>query len=180
MNNSSLPDILGEEINIIFCGLSAGKLSLMMQHYYADPGNRFWLSLKEAGLTEKQIIPSLNSEQREVNYKFLKSKKIGLTDLIKSGQEIKGDLLASEKDIERLNNLIKEYRPRVLAFNGKKAAQLYLNKINSSEIRFGELQNLKIGSTKVFILPSTSGAAKAFWSLAPWRELSYLVKKIKR
>jgi TDG/mug DNA glycosylase family protein len=161
--NNQLPDILTEDLKVIFCSLLADRESLMMQHYYASPRDKFWRILQEVAFTERQIKTSIDADIRESNYDYLKSKKIGLTNL---GEQ------ATLKDVERLNNIIKEYKPKVLAFNGKKVAELYFNK----SVELGE-QKEKIGKTKIFVLTSTSNSASSLWNKRHWREVSNIIKK---
>lgn len=58
-------------------------------------------------------------------------------------------------------------RPRMIAFNGKRAAQAVLG----PQRAYG-LQRGRLAGADVFVLPSTSGAAGGFWSIEPWRELA--------
>jgi hypothetical protein len=51
--------------------------------------------------------------------------------------------------------------PTLVAFNGKRAAQEYYGK----KVSYGE-QTESIGRSTVFVLPSTSGAARKFWDVA--------------
>jgi len=162
-----LPNIIPVDPKVIFCGISAGRESLMMQHYYSSPRNKFWRVLHEVAFTERQIKTSPDPIIREANYEYLKSKKIGLTDLIKSGEEV-----ASPEDVDNLTNLVKEFKPKVLAFNGKKVAELYFGK----KVELGE-QSEKIGKTKIFVLASSSNSASGFWNKRHWREVSNLIKK---
>ena len=50
---------------------------------------------------------------------------------------------------------------------GKNAAKVYLNK-KKVNYRF---QSEKIGESKLFIVPSTSGAASGFWDINKWKLL---------
>lgn len=156
MNIKYLPDLLGENTQLIFCGLNPDKDSLMMQHYYASPHDKFWHVLHQFNFTDRQIKTSLNPEAREANYDYLKSKKIALVD-----------------DLSKLIDLVKEFKPKALAFNGKKVAEIYFGK----EVEYGEQKNVRIGKTKIFVLPSSAGSANAFWNIRYWRELSNLIKK---
>lgn len=156
--NKSLPNIIPEVTKIIFCGISPGRESLMMQHYYASPRNKFWRVLHEVAFTEMQIKTGITQEVKDYNYNYLKSKGIGLTDL-------NDDPLA-------LTALIKDTKPKVLAFNGKKAAELYFNR----PVELGK-QKEKIGKTIIYVLSSTSNSANAFWNKRHWREVSNIIKK---
>jgi double-stranded uracil-DNA glycosylase len=63
---------------------------------------------------------------------------------------------------------MERFRPGVLAFVGKRAAREVLG-LNPSG--YGE-QDVTIDVTRVWVLPSTSGAARGFWDISPWRALS--------
>ena len=63
--------------------------------------------------------------------------------------------------------LSKKYKPRIVCFNGKSSAKVYLNK---KKIDY-EIQNEKIGESRVFVAPSTSGAASGFWDINKWKLL---------
>ena len=52
-----LPDLLKSNLNIVFCGTAASKKSKKLNAYYAGPGNKFWKTLYEIGLTDIQVNP---------------------------------------------------------------------------------------------------------------------------
>lgn len=64
-------------------------------------------------------------------------------------------------------------RPRILAFNGKRAAQAALG-IGEGRLAYGP-QAHRLADADLFILPSTSGAAAGFWSIEPWKQLAMAV-----
>jgi len=156
--NKSLPNIIPETTKVLFCSLSPDRESLMMQHYYANPRDKFWRVLHEVAFTEMQLKTGITQEAKDYNYNYLKSKGMGPTDL--------------NDDVEALNNLVKECQPKVLAFNGKRAAEFYFNK----PVELGE-QKEKIGKTKIFVLASSANSASAAWNKRHWREVSNLIKK---
>lgn len=153
-----LPNITPEVTKVLFCGLTPDKESLMMQHHYANPRDKFWRVLHEVAFTEMQLKTGITQEARDYNYNYLISKGIGLTDL--------GD------DITALNNLVKDLKPKVLAFNGKKAAEVYFGR----EVELGE-QKEKLGKTRIFVLSSSANSASATWNKRHWREVSNIIKK---
>ena len=53
-----LPDVLRPYLDVVFCGTAAGTESAKRGAYYAGPGNRFWKTLFEIGLTPRVINPS--------------------------------------------------------------------------------------------------------------------------
>lgn len=60
--------------------------------------------------------------------------------------------------------------PRIIAFTGKKAAAVYFG-TSTDSLAFG-LSSERLGDIKIFVLPSTSGAASRYWSEGPWRDLA--------
>jgi TDG/mug DNA glycosylase family protein len=94
---------------------------------------------------------------------------MGLTDLAKQVAGPDSALSQTHFDAERLRDLILEHQPHLLAFTGKRAAQEFVQR----PVDYGLLCD-SIGATRLFVLPSPSGAARRFWDEAPWRELSRL------
>ena len=158
-----LPDLLQSGLNVVFCGTAVGDRSAQRGAYYAGPGNRFWEILTETDLTPYRFTP----EQYPSLLKF----KIGLTDLVKgrSGQDVQ--LSTGDFDVSGFREKIDKYAPKAVGFNGKKAAQLYFA---SPSVEYGP-QNDKIGPTALFVLPSTSGAARGFWDPKHWFQLAEFV-----
>ena len=73
-----------------------------------------------------------------------------------------------------LESKISNYRPRVVAFNGKRAAQEYFRR----KVDYGR-QNEQIESSVVFVLPSTSAAARRYWNERFWKELARFLGKVR-
>lgn len=52
-----LPDILGPNLKVVFCGTAVGEKSARRGHYYAGPGNKFWQYLHASKLTPALLRP---------------------------------------------------------------------------------------------------------------------------
>ena len=154
-----LPDLLDYNLNVVFCGMAASKKSKQVKAYYAGPGNKLWETLYTIGITPHE----LKSEE----FSKLNKYKIGLTDICKTDFGNDSELDTSKYDANRLNIAIIKYQPKVVCFNGKNAGKVYLNKNN---VNYG-VQYEQIGETKLFIAPSTSGAASGFWDINIWKLL---------
>jgi double-stranded uracil-DNA glycosylase len=154
-----LPDILPPGLRLVFCGTAAGTASARARAYYAGPGNRFWATLHEVGLTPEQLKPA--------EFERLTEFGIGLTDICKVRHGSDEEVGTVEFDIAGLEQKIAAAEPAVLAFNGKNAARGALQQ----DVAYG-LQDERIGGATLWVLPSTSGAARRFWSIEPWRELA--------
>ena len=158
-----LEDLFVENLDLVVCGTAAGHRSAALKQYYAGRGNKFWSILAEVNLTPCQLAPS--------EYKELLSYGIGLTDVVKHQSGGDSDIDFGDAEPGSVKQKIVRLKPRVFTFNGKRAAQVYLGRQN---VTYG-LQPDTVGETRLFIAPSTSGAANAYWQPELWRELANLV-----
>lgn len=155
-----LGDLLRANLRLVVCGTAAGARSAARAEYYAGKGNRFWPMLADIGLTPRRLAPS--------DYRELLMYGIGLTDVAKDQAGMDRQIAFDASFVPELRERIVALTPRVLCFNGKRAARLVLGR---RPIEFG-WQVERIGATALFCAPSTSAAAARTWSLAPWRELA--------
>jgi double-stranded uracil-DNA glycosylase len=158
-----LPDVLAPGLALVVCGSGAGRRSAALGQYYAGPGNGFWRTLCEVGLTPRTLAPA--------EFGSLPQFGIGLTDLVKRHSGADAALSFGRADRDRLRAKIVRFGPRVLCFNGKRSAQEFLGRA----VSYGP-QHEEIGATSLFVAPSTSAAAKASWDLSIWRVLAALVR----
>jgi double-stranded uracil-DNA glycosylase len=164
-----LPDVLHESMSVIFVGTAAGHRSALNLAYYAHPGNRFWQTLHQIGLTDRRYAPTEFRELAKIG--------IGFTDIVKSSagsdKDIAGELAAA--DLGLLEEKIQRWRPRAVAFTSKKAGSIYL-RTRTTLISYGRQRVTSTDCTEVFVLPSTSGLAAGYWDLKPWQELADLLR----
>jgi double-stranded uracil-DNA glycosylase len=154
-----LPDLLVPGLRVVFCGTAPGTASARAGAYYAGPGNRFWATLHEVGLTPTRLAPA--------EYPRLRDFAIGLTDVSKTASGSDAEVAGRGFDRRRLTAAIAAVAPGHLAFNGKNAARAALGR----PVVYGP-QPETIGGAGVWVLPSTSGAARGFWDIGPWLELA--------
>jgi len=159
-----LDDLIAPNLKIIFCGTAAGSISAERKQYYAGPGNKFWSIIHKVGLTPHQLSSR--------DYHDLLKYGLGLTDVVKGQSGNDSAIDFQQSDPASLTEKILKYQPSVLAFNGKKASQVFLGR---KKIAFG-LQVEVIGTTRLFVAPSTSGAANGYWDQDIWFELAALVE----
>ena len=159
-----LPDVLARGLRVVFCGSAAGGQSAAAGAYYAGPGNRFWPILHQIGLTPQRLSP--------LQFRDVLAYGIGLTDLAKRQAGADSQIADSAYDAPRLRRAIAHWQPRAVAFNGKRAGQLFLG----TRVGYG-LQREDCAGTAIFVLPSTSGAARRFWDEGPWRALAGWLQK---
>lgn len=159
-----LPDVLEPGLTVVFCGTAAGTTSAQVRAYYAGQGNQFWETLFQTGLTPRKLDPS--------EFSTLPKYGIGLTDLAKTQSGSDKDISSSDFDILGFCSKINRFNPKMIAFNGKASARAFFG---CSVDYGGPKHDERIGETSIFILPSTSAAARRFWDESHWRELADFV-----
>jgi len=156
-----LRDLLQGQLRIVLCGTAAGTTSAAQRAYYAHKQNKFWKILHETGLTPELLQPH--------QYRDLLRHRIGLTDLVKAGAGMDRATLPklTAADRRRLTDSIVTFRPGFLAFTSKTAGQKFFD----GRRDYGE-QIERIGDTRIWILPSTSGAANGSWRPEIWHRFA--------
>lgn len=156
-----LRDLLRDSLQIVLCGTAAGTTSAAARAYYAHRQNKFWTILHETRLTPERLQPH--------QYRNLLQYRIGLTDLVKADAGMDRATLPklTAADRQRLNASIVTFRPQFLAFTSKTAGQKFFD----GRRNYGEQIEL-IGDTRIWILPSTSGAANGSWRPEIWHRFA--------
>lgn len=165
---SLIPDVLTDGLCLVFCGSAPGDVSWERRAYYANPGNRFWQTLAEVGLTPRWLAAE--------EYLRLVDWGIGLTDLVKTdhGQDV--HIFDGHVDLDEARRLLREkvlqWQPRVLALTSRTVAAQFLGR----KAVPGRQPDC-IGQTVVWVLPSTSGLARRFFDIGPWQDLARFVRE---
>jgi len=142
-----LPDYLKEGLDVVFVGTSAGEKSAQRRHYYSHETNKFWELTNKSGLIPEYI-------GSENDYLVL-DEGVGLTDVSKTAvSSSDGNLKDADYDVAGFREKVQKYKPKVVAFNGKRA---YKEVFGHDPQGYG-LANEDIADSFVFVLPSSSGA----------------------
>jgi TDG/mug DNA glycosylase family protein len=158
-----LPDVLAPDLAVAFCGNAAGKVSARRGAPFAGPGNYFWPVLHEVGLTPVLLAPE--------EFRRLPEFGLGLTDACKIRFGSDAEVGTADHDPDRVRRAIRDFTPEHLAFVGKQAAKIVLGR----PVQYGPQPELVEGA-QTWVLPSTSGLARRFWSAEPWQELAAAVR----
>lgn len=164
-----LPDLLVPGLRLVICGSAAGTASARRGAYYAGPGNKFWRILAETGLTPRLLQPE--------EFPLLPGFGIGLTDLAKHASGPDAAIRRDHYDAEGLMGRVRACRPGMLAFNGKRAASVFLG-VKSSGLAYG-VQPVVAELPTIFVLPSTSGLASGNWDGRHWHDLAVILERPK-
>lgn len=161
-----VPDVIGKDLNILFVGFNPSLVSWKAGHHYANPVNNFYRLLHQGGLTPRLIKPEEDGTLLQYG--------IGLTNLvldIPSANESEVPAAAYRAACNELRRKIQRYKPRLVVFNGIGVFTYYFGYCPST---LG-IQRERIGESKVFVTPSSSGAANGYVA-----ERRKLFKQIKR
>jgi len=145
-HSDSLPDYLQDGLTVVFVGTSVGKESAKREHYYSNPNNRFWDLVNQAELVSNMVGAE--------NDHLVLDEKCGLTDLVKKKvSSSDSDLETADFDVDGFIQKIEKHKPKVVAFNGKRA---YKEVFKKDPNDYGLAEDV-LSDSYVFVLPSSSG-----------------------
>ena len=152
---SSVPDVLGPNLRVVFVGINPGRFSAAAHAHFANPRNDFWRLLHAARFTSRLYEPS---EQFA-----LLEEGIGVTNAADRTTPGSGDLRRADfvGSADRLETIARELQPGWLGFVGKEAYRGTFNERPELGV-----QQRTLAETRLFVLPSTSPANAA----VPWEE----------
>ena len=119
----------------------------------------FWPTLAAVGLTPRRLAPE--------DFPRLLDFGLGLTDLCKVASGGDADLPPGADDVAGLRAKILGCQPGILAFVGKRPARVFLGRVPD----YGP-QPERLAATRLYVLPSPSGAARRYWDETWWRKLA--------
>lgn len=142
-----VPDIIGQGLDVLFCGINPGLYSGATGHHFARPGNRFWPALHASGFTQHQLHPSQEA--------LLLKEGIGITNFVERASRAAAELSREEllNGGKILEAKIRQYKPAVLAVLGITA---YRTAFQQPKAEMG-LQEEVLGGARVWVLPNPSG-----------------------
>ena len=162
-----LPDVIGPDLGVLFCGINPGLYSAAIGHHFARPGNRFWVALQASGFTDRILSPWEDRELLEVH--------CGLTNLVERATARADALGSGELQIGRslLEAKVRECRPRWVAILGIGA---YRTAFGQAQATLGR-QSDTLGDAGLWVLPNPSGL-NAHHQLAQLAKLFDALRKV--
>jgi double-stranded uracil-DNA glycosylase len=146
------PDILATGLDVIFCGINPATTAAADGHNFSNRNNRFWTVLHQAGFTDVRLRPE--DERRLLTY------GCGITAVVTRATPRASDVAADEFRSSRpeFERKIFRYRPRVVAFLGKRAVSSMLE---IPHLAFG-MQSFTLAETTAWVLPNPSGLNRRY------------------
>lgn len=143
----TLPDIVGPDLDVLFCGINPSLYSAAVGHHFARPGNRFWPTLHRSGFTPRRLDPSEDH--------LLPGFGLGVTNLV-ARATARADELSPPELVAggaRLVRLAAACRPRWIAVVGVTAYRLAFDQRRALVGPRPE----DLGGARLWVLPNPSG-----------------------
>ena len=143
----TVPDVIGPNLLVLFCGINPGLYTAAVGHHFARPGNRFWPALHQSGFTTRLLSPFAERK--------LLPLQLGITNVVARATAAASELTKEDfiKGGGRLRAKVQRYCPRVVAVLGVGA---YREAFARPRAVIGE-QPERIGDARVWVLPNPSG-----------------------
>lgn len=151
MQLEPIPDHLKKGLKILFVGFNPSIRSSETGYHYANPNNRFWKILFEAGLTPRKFLPEENHQLLSLGF--------GLTNIVARPTKEAADISKAEyvEGAALLQQKIKEHQPKVVCFVGKGVYQEYSKK---RSIKWGVQEEPVVSGVIEYVAPSSSGLVR--------------------
>jgi TDG/mug DNA glycosylase family protein len=144
---TTVPDVIGPGLEVLFCGINPGLYSGAVGHHFARPGNRFWKALQASGFIEALLSPF--EEGRLLSY------GLGITNLVgratAGAEELSGEEI--RRGARRLERKVCRFGPSIVAVLGLGAYRVGFGRPGA---RTGH-QREAICGARVWLLPNPSG-----------------------
>ena len=162
----TVPDLIGDDVRLLFVGINPGLWTAATQTHFAHPGNRFYPALQEAGVIEREIDRS--EGMTEADRRHLVERGIGITNLVARATAKASELTTEElrEGADRLRRVVEEHEPRVVAIAGITAYRTAFGRRSAESGR----QDQDLAGAELWVVPNPSGlnAHETVDSLARW------------
>jgi TDG/mug DNA glycosylase family protein len=144
-------DHLAENLKILFVGFNPSIRSSELGHHYANPNNRFWRILFEAGITSRKYEPIEDEKLLELGF--------GFTNIVERPTKAADEITKEEykEGREILKRKIERYLPKVVCFVGKGVYQQYSGRKSAP---WGQQIVPVVPGVIDFVAPSSSGLVR--------------------
>jgi len=114
----SVPDLLGDDVRLLFVGINPGLWTAAAQAHFAKRGNRFYPAMYLAGLSQRQIDASEGMTPEDAN--DLRDRGVGISNLVNKATARADELTTPELEegAAQLGAKVGLLRPRVIVMLG--------------------------------------------------------------
>lgn len=144
-------DHVKENLDILFVGFNPSIRSSETGHHFANPSNRFWKILFEAGLTPRKFNASEDHQLLELG--------MGITNIVDRPTKAADEITRDEYKVgkENLRKKIVKLKPKIVCFVGKGVYQEYSG---IKKVGWGRQPEAVVPGTIDFVAPSSSGLVR--------------------
>jgi double-stranded uracil-DNA glycosylase len=144
-------DHLKEDLKILFVGFNPSIRSSELGHHFANPNNRFWRILFEAGLTPRKYDAAEDAKLLEIGY--------GFTNIVQRPTKAADEITKEEYKVGReiLKKKVEQLKPKIVCFVGKGVYQQYSR---LKAIQWGRQATGVVPGVIDFVAPSSSGLVR--------------------
>lgn len=164
--NATVPDLVTDEVELLFVGINPGLWTAATQTHFAYPGNRFYPALRRAGIIDWDISPSDGMTDAD-RIRFT-SAGLGISNIVPRATAKASELTPDElrAGAEALVERVERWRPQVVAIAGITA---YRTGFRRPKATMGA-QPQGIGDALLWVVPNPSGlnAHETVDSLSGW------------
>ena len=145
----TIPDLVGDDLRLLFVGINPGLVSAATGLHFARPGNRFYPALRLAGIIPEDVMTPEDARPA------LLGRGVGITNIVARASARADELDAAElvEGRARLEAFVDEHRPRVVAIAGITSYRVAFDRRTARAGR----QEETIGEAQLWVVPNPSG-----------------------
>ena len=149
---TSIPDHLSDDMQLLFVGFNPSLRSGESGHHYANPHNRFWRIIHDAGLTKRRYRADEDGDLLE-DYGY------GFTNIVARPTRTAAEITREEyrEGAELLKKKLERYQPKVACYVGK---GVYEQLTGQRSISWGVQKAPVVPGVTDFVAPSSSGLVR--------------------
>jgi double-stranded uracil-DNA glycosylase len=142
-----IPDLVADDLRVLLVGINPSLWSGWSGFHFGRPSNRLWVTLEQAGLTDRKLHP----EETDA----LLAAGIGITNLVNRATARADELTDDEirAGVPRLEATVRQWHPRTVAILGITA---YRTAFRRPKAVIGP-QPETLAGADLWVLPNPSG-----------------------
>jgi len=151
--NSTVADLVGPGLRLLFVGINPGLWTAATQTHFAHPGNRCYPALLAGGIIERPI--DRGTGMTDDDRRHLLERGIGITNIVHRATAKASELSTEELRAggEHLRAFVRMHAPLVVAVAGITA---YRSAFGQPKATMGE-QSHPFEGARLFVVPNPSG-----------------------
>jgi TDG/mug DNA glycosylase family protein len=151
--DTTVPDLIGDRVRLLFVGINPGLRSAAVQAHFAPRGNRFFPALARAGITDRVIDASVGLTAADLAH--LLDRGVGITNLVARATARADELSTAElaDGARAVVDKVRSWKPAVVAVLGVTA---YRQAFARPRATLGP-QAEDLGGADLWVVPNPSG-----------------------